>query len=203
ALAGTPRDLQQAAPSHEGQPMPAGTAFYTHLTVRISEAMESDYQDTHSEYPEVLNVTDKLQPLLGVTTRNPEPNAVLLTGETTTGNPYSHPGIGSIDLGGTLGNLYPAGRTDDAVTVAQITDWIPEYAGSDNPKMMELAGNSSAGLIEAIASDNDLYLELIGVEFEENDDEHNLLDAKTSFTELNPGIAESFFEVFHTYIEDF
>src|SRR5699024_10833699 len=68
---------------------------------------------------------------------------------------------------------------------------------------MELAGNSSAGLIEAIASDNDLYLELIGVEFEENDDEHNLLDAKTSFTELNPGIAESFFEVFHTYIEDF
>src|SRR5699024_3181153 len=180
-------DLLQAAPSYEGQPMQGGTAFSAHLTVSISEAMESDYQDTHSEYPEVLNVTDKLQPLLDVTTRNPEANAVLLTGETTNGNPYSHPGIGSIDLGETLGNLYQADWPDDGETVAQITDWIPEYAGSDNAKMMELAGNSSACLIEAIASDNDLYLELIGVEFYEehpDDKDDNLEESKISFTEL-------------------
>lgn len=194
-------DLLQAAPSYEGQPMQGGTAFSAHLTVSISETMDSEYQDTQSEFPEVLDVTDKLEPLLDVTTRNPEANAVLLTGETTNGNPYSHPGLGDIDIGETLGNLYQADWPDDGETVAQITDWIPEYAGSDDPKMMELAGDSSAGLIEAIASDNDLYLDLIGVEFEEKD--NNLDKAKTSFTEKNPEIAESFFGVFHSYLEDF
>lgn len=195
-------DLLQSAPSLEGQQMTGGTAFSTNLTVSISEGLGLDYPEPHSTEPE-LNLDDHLQPLLDVATRNPEANAVLLTGETTNGNSYSHPNFGDIDLGETLGNLYQHDWDDNGSTVAQITDWIPDYANSDDPDLTKLAGESSAGLIEAISSDNDLYLELIGVELGDGPNDHNLEEEKTSFTELNPGVAESFFGVFHTYIEDF
>ncbi|WP_435113656.1 hypothetical protein, partial [Nocardiopsis synnemataformans] len=193
-------DLLQAAPSLEGQPMRGGTAFSTHLTVSISEALEMDYPDSDPE------LTEKLEPLLDVTTRNPEANAVLLTGETTNGNPYSHPNFGDIDLGETLGRLYQNDWDDNGEAVAQITDWISGYADSDDPDQQKLAGDSTANLIEAIAGDNELYLELIGVKMEEDEGTFiitNKDEPKVSFSEINPEIAESFFEVFHTYIDDF
>ncbi|WP_152436893.1 TPR repeat region-containing protein [Nocardiopsis xinjiangensis] len=194
-------DLLQAAPSLEGHPMQGGEAFSAHMTVSISEAMDIDYPD------ENFTPTEELQPLLDISTRNPEGSAVLLTGETTNGNEYSHPGYGNVDLGDVLGNLYQQDWEDDGATVSQITGWIPEYANSEDPDMVHLAGNSSAGLIEAIAADNELYLDLIGIEFEEGSDNdnpaHNIDQTKTSFTENNPALAENFFEIFHTYIDDF
>ncbi|MFD3684209.1 hypothetical protein ACFWTE_05235 [Nocardiopsis sp. NPDC058631] len=197
--AGLLADLLQSAPSLEGQPMQGGTGFSAHLTVTVSEALGLHYNNDASH-------DEALQSLLDVSTRNPEANAVLFTGDTTNDRPYSHPNFGDIELGDVLQNLYQHDWDDDGEAVGQMTDWISEYANSDDPDQRELAGESTADLIEAIAGDNELYLELIGVEMEEDEGKFvvtNNDDPKVSFTELNPGIAESFFEVFHTYIEDF
>ncbi|MGW5880141.1 TPR repeat region-containing protein [Nocardiopsis terrae] len=192
-------DLLQSAPNLEGQPMQGGIAFSAHTTVTISEFLEND-TDGEGIYSE------QLAPLLDVSTRNPEANAVLLTGETTNGNEYVHPNHGSVELSDTLENLYTYDWHDNGATVAQLTDWIPEYSDSDDPEQRTLAGESTSKLVEALTEDNELYLRLVGVEMEENDGvlaAVNEDEPKISFTELNPELAASFFEVYHNYIEDF
>jgi hypothetical protein len=174
-----------------------GRDFSVQLTLRVTElAIESDMDAPGGDAWDVELTA--LQPLLEASTRNPEANYAILTGD------YDRPPSDDEDADGypfdvspsrVLQVLYSYEWSDDGRTAAGLTDWIPGYSASADPHHRTMAGESAASLIGMVTSTEagDYY-----------GDRYNMWDyLMDTVNERNPEVAAGLGRVTTAYLDAF
>ncbi|WP_304452342.1 hypothetical protein [Nocardiopsis sp. YSL2] len=147
---------------------------------------------------------ETLSRILEFATQNEDANYAILTGEYPDGEDYRHPvefhlpaGQSGTDHEELVSTLFSHDwEGDDGDAVSGITDWIGDFHDNGNDEEQRMAGEAAYSLINMMAdSDGENKFKDTGVK---DDDEHDM-----SVGELNPELADSFADIYISYIDDF
>ncbi|WP_420161881.1 hypothetical protein [Nocardiopsis sp. CNT-189] len=163
-----------------------GKAFSAGITTSIAHNMNlpDSLSEPARELMGALPEKD-INNILEVSTRNPEANHAILTGQ------HDHRYYGS-DPSKTIENLFTYNWEDDEA-VSGLIDWIPEYGSpmySEETRTM--AGEASAALI-GIMTNPEMFDSLTNTGLQKD----------TSFTAYNVTIADSLTDIFERYVVSF
>lgn len=141
--------------------------------------------------------------LIDVSSRNEVANYIILSGEYPDGTEYEHvPNNAHMSNTDILETLYKHPWEDGGDAVSGITDWIHVNAdniyGSDNIELREKGLVALVSLFE----DDDFKDSLLSTGFTVEDDEGEKW-ADVPAAMLNPSLAESWGEIFLTYMDEF
>jgi hypothetical protein len=189
-------EASEKAQKETGHPMQGGAELSALSIGTIAGAVDSWASSTIDE--------ETLTRMMEFSTQNEDANYAILTGEYPDGETYRHPvefhlpsGQSGTDHEKIVSTLFSHDwEGDDGDAVSGLTDWISAFHDGGSTEEQRMAGEAAYSLISMMAdSDGENSFKNTGID---GDDGHDM-----SVGELNPELADSFADIYISYIDDF